>query len=434
MSATLTAASPALGGLAVRVQVERQVAHWRSATVALDDLENFASAAAWAGLEVYLGLALRRHLAGVVARLKADVDALAGELRSARRDADLARVADRVVAFRRRFTRTETVLDFYGDAVNTRTSPRLAALLTACDVLAVQAMTQVLRPLGREIPPVLTYVDKGLGASILRAGLRLWDGGSLSPVAAIKIVRHNLLRPTSLLHEAGHQVAHLTGWTGELVEAFRHELGPELGDVWAGWASEITADAFAFAHTGYGSVAALHDVLAGDVASVFRYPLGDPHPIPYLRVLLGVAMCDRCYGAGPWDDLARAWIRTHQIAQAPQELRPLLASVAVLPAIAGLCLYQPMRAFGGRTLAALADPAAVHPDRLGALDAEARRGMDRSTYWLLQESVRLLAVTSWRAATEPSHAAAVAAAQEAWMVRLGNSVQSSPSFSERLAS
>lgn len=33
------------------------------------------------------------------------------------------------------------------------------------------------------------------------------------PVTAIKIVRHNLYRPTSLFHETGHQAAHLTGWT-----------------------------------------------------------------------------------------------------------------------------------------------------------------------------------------------------------------------------
>ena len=49
-----------------------------------------------------------------------------------------------------------------------------------CDVLARLSMERVLVPLKREVPPVLTYVDKGLGASILRAGLRLWDGGSLS--------------------------------------------------------------------------------------------------------------------------------------------------------------------------------------------------------------------------------------------------------------
>ena len=67
-------------------------------------------------------------------------------------------------------------------------------------------MERALRPLGTPVPPVLTYVDKGLGASILRAGLRLWDGGSPSAVAAVKIARHNLVRPTALIHESGHML------------------------------------------------------------------------------------------------------------------------------------------------------------------------------------------------------------------------------------
>mgnify|MGYP006993421107 CR=1 FL=1 len=37
-------------------------------------------------------------------------------------------------------------------------------------------MAQLLDQLGKSTPVVLTYIDKGLGASILKAGLRLWDG------------------------------------------------------------------------------------------------------------------------------------------------------------------------------------------------------------------------------------------------------------------
>jgi len=55
-------------------------------------------------------------------------------------------------------------------------------------------------------------------------------------------------------------------------------------------------------------VAALHDVLAGDEAQVFRHIPGDPHPICFVRVLLGVEMCRQFYGAGAWDDLAAAGV------------------------------------------------------------------------------------------------------------------------------
>ena len=99
-------------------------------------------------------------------------------------------------------------------------------------------MEVVLGPPGRETPPVLTYVDKGLGASILRARIRLWDGGTASPVAAVKITRHNLYRPTSLIHETGHQVAHLLGWTDEFAQVLRPALLPhapaEVVESWMG--------------------------------------------------------------------------------------------------------------------------------------------------------------------------------------------------------
>ncbi len=408
---------------ALRAQVARQVTHWRAATAGLADLEGFASAPAWASLERYLGLALRRHLDDAVGRLARESDALAEDLRSARTAADLERLRRRVVAFRRRYLRTETLLDFYGDAVNTRTNPRLAALLSACDVIATQSMAAALRPLDLDVPPALTYYDKGIGAAITRYGLRLWDEGSLSPVAAIKITRHNMRRGTALIHETGHQVDALTRWTPELAAAFARELGPgsPVAEAWAGWTSEVSADAFAFAHTGFAAVAALHDVLAGEENSVFAFPIGDPHPVPYLRVLLGARMCGRTYGPGPWDDLALAWVRTHPLDRAPAAVRELVeASLERLDTIVNLCLYTPMRAFAGRPLAALVDPLAVGPERLDRLERDVARGMDLSTHWLWQECTRLMALTGSRLATAPERAPELAARQEAWMVRLGS--------------
>jgi hypothetical protein len=408
---------------ALRVQLTRQVAHWRSAVTTLEQLENFAAPAAWASLEHYLGVALRQHLTRIVDRLRREVEALAADLRAADTTEELARVRLRLVAFRRRYLQTETTLDFYGDAVNTRTSPGLAALLRACDLLAVQSMREVLEPLGKDVPPVLTYIDKGLGASILRAGLRLWDGGSLSPAATIKITRHNLYRPTSLIHETGHQVAHVLGWNEELARELRSVLTPfsaEVATAWEGWASEIAADVFAFVHTGYASVVALHDVLAGEQLSVFRYPIGDPHPIPYLRVLLGVEMCVRFFGAGPWDELARSWIRMHPLGSAPDDVRRLLQrSVQVLPAVVDACLRAPMRAFSGRPIVALVDPRRSSPDALRRLEAEAGQSLFTSPHWVRKEGLRLMALSGLRAATEPEAATEVAQQFEAWMLRIG---------------
>jgi hypothetical protein len=408
---------------ALGTQVARQIAHWQAAVVGLQDLENFASGTAWRSLEDYLGVALRRHLEQAVVQLMKEANALAAELKAATSVSELDELRVRVIRFRGHYLQVETALEFYGHAINSRTSPRLAGLLYACDVLARLSMERVLVPLKREVPPVLTYVDKGLGASILRAGLRLWDGGSLSPAGAIKITRQNLLTPTALIHESGHQVAHIVGWNEELAAAFERELPGEVGSVWSSWASEVAADTHGFVHTGYGAVAALHDVVSSG-STVFRHLAGDPHPIAYLRVLLNVQMCVRFFGAGPWDDLARAWVHSYPLTGASPETRSLVEqSVPLLPRIAELCLLAPMRAFGGKPLSAIVDPLAVRPDALARLEHDAGPALKTSSHWLRHEGLRLLALSSYRAATEPERAAEIAKEYEDWMLRLGRPLQ-----------
>ena len=205
--------------VAVRSQLARQVAHWTAAAARLQDLEDLAPPAAWNSLERYLGLSIRQHLTRVVARLNRDAALLKAAFDSALSIADLATIRRQLLAFRQLYLRVETTLDFYADAINTRTSSTLAGLMRACDTLAHRSMAQILDQLGKPTPITLTYLDKGLGASILKAGLRLWDGTGVNPVAAIKITRHNLHRPTALIHEAGHQVAHIVGWNEELAVA-----------------------------------------------------------------------------------------------------------------------------------------------------------------------------------------------------------------------
>jgi hypothetical protein len=414
----------------MRSQLERQVAHWRAATVTLDDADNFASRAAWASLENYLGLAIRRQLKAAVDRVALEISGLRAQLASARRHDELEAVRLRLIAFRRRFVQTETVLDFYGDAVNTRTSAKLAMLLRSCDLIAERSMDVALRPLGQQVPPVLTYIDKGLGASILRAGLRLWDGGSISPAAAIKITRHNLFRPTSLIHEAGHQFAHVVGWNSELATVLEQALtavsARPVARMWSGWASEIAADCFAFVHTGYAAVAALHDVIAGEEDRIFTQTPGDPHPLAYLRVLLNTQMCGRFYGIGPWDALSEAWRAAHPLANAPEETRAIIqSSVELLPRIVDLCLLREMKAFGNRPLAKLVDPLRVSPNALHRLSQEAGAALFTSPYLIHAEPLRLLALSGLRMATEPQSATEIARQYESWMLRLAGASRQS---------
>jgi hypothetical protein len=414
---------------ATLAQVERQVAHWTCAASRLT-LDDLASHEAWSHLEQYLGISLRKHLGGVIERLHGEALALDALLQAARSNTAQVEVQRKLLAFRHQYLRTETTLDFFADALNTRTNARIGALLRACDSLAHRSMSQLLDALGKTTPVALSYLEHGLGASILKAGLRLWDGGEACPVAAIKITRHNLLRPTALVHEAGHQATHITRWNDELSTALLEGLqqlagaSRELATIWASWSSEIAADAFAFAHTGFASVAALHDVLAGTVAAVFRYMPGDPHPISYLRVLLGVECCRYFYGPGPWDTLALSWTDLHRLERAPADVRRIAQdSQLLLKTVVQLTLDTPMRAFNGRSLRSLLAPERVSPTALEELNSRIGPALFTSAHWLWSEPLRILALTGLQLTAQPRHLQSILEQQEQAMLRLGGALQ-----------
>jgi hypothetical protein len=394
-------------GLVV-ADLERQVAHWLAAARTFRDAEEFAALEAWRAVERDIGAPLRRQMHALVEDLIAVGETAQALIRAARTDPSRVRAAATAVQrFRRRYGQVDTTLDFLGDAVNSRTSPKLRAALANLDQLALASMAPVLERAGKPVPRALVYQDKGTGASILRAGVRLWVPGAVMPVAAIKIVRHNLYRPTSLFHETGHQVAHLTGWTPALRQCLAQALAddPELRAMWTPWASEIAADVYAFLHTGYASVAALYDVV-GDAEAILRWPVGDPHPIGWLRTLLGCAFSRLCFGAeGPWASLARA-MEAHFPARAAEPvLQPLLKrSKAKMDTIAQACLSAPVPALKGRPMTDVLPSARVSPAALAELERAAGAALWTSAHWRRAEGIRIVALAGLREAERPETA------------------------------
>jgi len=412
---------------AIRDQLSRQVTHWTKAAARLGNLDDLASSAAWHSLERYMGMSIRRHLSTVVSQLAREGELLRGAFAAAVSPADLLKARRQLLNFRNRYSRVEMTLMFFADAINTRTNPKVSGYLKAYDILAYRSMAILLDQLSKPTPSALSYFEKGIGAAVLRANLRLWDGTGVNPVAAIKITHHNLLRNTALIHEAGHQAAAVVGWNEELASKLADGLtgAPDgVAGAWASWASEIGADAFAFVHTGYAAVAALHDVLAAEDAVVFRHTPGDPHPISYIRVLLGVEMCRQFYDAGPWDDLAQAWVTLYALPKAPGDTRALLeASLAVLPSIVRITLREPMRAFQGRSLAALINPDRVKPAALLAMEQQLGPALYTSMQWIWTEALRLLALTGFRIATTTGKKEDTFEPPEDWLLRLGGALQ-----------
>jgi hypothetical protein len=383
----------------------RSLEHWKAAVTRLADPDYIAPPQAWRSLEHYLGVSLRQALSAAVNKVHEAIQQLERELQSSSTMRDPAYWQQKLVIVRQLYLRAETTVDFYADCLASRSIPRLAALLRACDHIATRAMAEGLVPMGRQVPAALTYWDKGIGASVIKAGLRLWDGTIENPVATIKVTRHNLVRCSAIVHEAGHQVMHMLGWVPELAIALKTRIGDAtIGALWSAWASEIAADAYAHVHTGYGAAAALHDVLDGADSAVFSIIPGDPHPSSYVRVLMCLEMCRLTYGDGPWDALAASWTQKHKLSSAPREERALFEeSVRLMPRIVQVVLSAPYRAFGNRPLTALIDPQRVSPRSLEQLSRDAGNS----------------AFTSYRAGESPALLSESIKAQEEWMLRLG---------------
>lgn len=402
-----------------RAQLAAEIAHWRNAVDALADLDTIAAPAAWAGLEEYLRMRVRDRLAAVVADLSLEAARCSTALS---RGDDTGAVRRAVLALRRRYLQVETILDFYGDAVGSRTNPALAAVLSGLDVIAGDSLDVILGRVGIATPPAVVYLDKGLGAAILRADVRLWDRTSPSPVAAIKLTRHNLSYPTAILHECGHQVGHLTGWNAELADALAVALAPrsrELAEAWRSWASELAADVHAFALAGWAPLPALANVVDGGTAAVYQAVPGDPHPFPWIRVIVNAALCRSWFGAGPWDGLAVAWARRHPPERAPSEIAGLARlSVDALDDIVRVCTRQPMAAFGGRPLSAVADPARRSPEALDALARRAGPSLLTSQYLARREPLAVLAWLAIRPVADPANGAAHRRDLLDWLARL----------------
>lgn len=406
--------------------LRRQAVHWRQAALRLSSLENLVSSSAWHGIEKNMGDLLRKQLLKSINQLLENANSVLSMTENASADTDQRNLKRSIGFLREQYLKAEETIHFYTVAVNSRTSPGVAALLRACDILCLKSMQELLQPLGKTAPPVLTYIDKGVGASILKAGLRLWDR-SVSAVAAIKVTQHNLFRPTAIIHETGHQIAHILDWNEELAFSFQKNLKdhPKLvGDVFGSWSSEIAADAFGFVHTGFASVAALHDVVSGNPFSVFAYRAHDPHPISYVRVMMGLEMCRQSYGTGPWDNLESSFKNDYDINLVNFPSVGLInLCIKALPDIVPLILKTKYRAFNGQSLSQIIDPGRVSPVALERLEYIAGPALYTSHAWVWKECLKILALIGYKIGKGTGDLESFYKLQEDFMVKLGFAVE-----------
>jgi hypothetical protein len=264
-------------------------------------------------------------------------------------DASPAEQQRRFTIIRLQFNDALSQFDLFTEVITQRSEHETGVWLSGLDLLAQDALA--LSGGFFEAPPVVCYLARGPGAAIRRARTRL-PGGVQNPVAIIRVPRERMVGhgiASSLVHEVGHQGAALL----ELVESLRPALQrmqrrvPETEraswSCWERWVSEIVADLWSVARLGIGATLGLLGVVSLPRWFVFRPSNDDPHPIPWIRVLLSCAMGDALYPHAQWATLAEVW-RTLYPADAVTDAhrRTLAGLEATMPAfVAQLIAHRP---------------------------------------------------------------------------------------------
>lgn len=285
----------------------------------------------------------------------------------------------RFVFLKLRFNAVLTQLDIFSEAMSQRSEAETGVWLAGLDAAATDALAL---PEVYDAPAVACYLARDAGGAIRRAKTRL-PGGGRNPVAIIRLPRERMIGcgiASSLVHEVGHQAAHLL----DLVHGLRGVLLPSRSDgagertlwrLWARWISEVVADLWAVGRVGVSSTLGLMSLVSLPHAFVFRLSLVDAHPTPWIRVKLSCALGDALYPHPQWRRLASVWESYYPLRDLPEpRLRLLRALEASIPRFMDRLLDFRPRKLGDRSLADLLASPERTPARLGALWASARPG------------------------------------------------------------
>ncbi|MFD2784420.1 hypothetical protein [Hymenobacter rubripertinctus] len=329
-----------------------------------------------AGVSGVAQAAINRHLARIAFDLRGRLGEFIRWIRSP--EAVAVSTADcqgRYVLLKLRFNNLLDQLDIFADVLTQRGEHGTGTWLAGLDVLAEDALR--LPAHLYDAPPLICFVQRGHGAAIRRARTRL-PGGDDNPVGVIQIPRERMVGSgiaASLIHEVGHQGSELLGLTttirDELSRRYLGGTNPARRLPWellSRWLNEILSDFWAVAHLGISATYGLMSVVSLPSYFVFRISTDGPHPVPWIRVKISLALGAALYPHPQWAALGRQWEALYPTDKLPARKRDLLAALErVLPAFAGLVLGHQSAALGGRQLAGLFPVAERRPERLRAL-------------------------------------------------------------------
>jgi hypothetical protein len=321
---------------------------------------------AQAGIERYL-VAGRRELRGLVQDF---LDWLRGPGGKAATPEQAQR---RFALLRLKFNAVLTQFDLFNAVITQRSEHEIGVWMSGLDILCADALAL---PGGYyEVPPIICYLDRGVGAAIRRARTRLPGGGS-NPVSIVRVPRERMVGSgiaSSIVHEVGHQAAALLDLIASLRPMLKGMQGGNASErdawvLWERWISEIVADFWSVARVGVGSTFGLIGVVSLPRPFVFRLSVEDPHPIPWFRVKLSCAIGNALYPHPQWTRVAALWESLYpRQGLDPFRLRIFAQLEATMPGFVALLVNHRPSALRGRSLIEVLDIAERQPMRLSQL-------------------------------------------------------------------
>jgi hypothetical protein len=316
-------------------------------------------------------IAIERFLAKGRRELKERVQDFLAWLHGEGGRASPEEIQRRFVFLRLRFNAVLSQLDLFNQVITQRSENEHGVWMSGLDVVASDALAL---PEYFEAPPVICYLDRGVGAAIRRARTRL-PGGGENPVAIVRVPRERMIGSgiaSSLIHEVGHQGAALLGLVPSLQAVLRTRQSiarePLTWRLWERWISEIVCDFWSVARVGIASTLGLIGVVSLPRPFVFRVNFDAPHPIPWIRVKVSCAIGEGLYPHPQWRKVARLWESYYPVAGLDDERKNLLARLqASIPEFVAVLINHRPKALRGRSLAEAMNVAPRAPGRLAAL-------------------------------------------------------------------
>jgi len=271
-----------------------------------------------------------------------------------------------------RFNAVITQFDLFNDVITQRSEHETGVWLSGLDVVSADALK--LRGDYYDVPPLICYLDRGIGAAIRRARTRL-PGGGWNPVSIIRVPRERMVGSgiaSSLVHEVGHQAAALLDLVGSLRPALQamQRTGVELDpwQLWERWISEIVSDFWSVARVGISSTMGLIGIVSLPRPFIFRLNVDDPHPVPWIRVKLSCVIGNALFPHPQWERLSRLWESFYPISDLDPARRRLLEQLqASMPSLVALLMNHRPKTLRGRSLLEALDVSERQPARLQRL-------------------------------------------------------------------